>query len=359
MPIKNIAILGLGLIGGSIAKALKKADQQIAIAGFDKKDIVRQALEEKTIDIPLESFSDSLNSDLIFISLPLIDTIEVLRLLGPSLKKDQIITDVAGVKSILHQEWLAIDSDGLYIGGHPMTGKEMGGYTNSDPLLFENSVYIISDIFRDHKRVDDFVKIIRLLGARIKFLNPDLHDVIVSEVSHLPQLLAVSLINSVVTSKAGTSLLDYAAGGFRDMTRIASSSFDIWEAILRLNKDKISSALGSIIKELETMQIMLNNNSSNEIQNKFETARQFRDEIPKNTKGFLNQLHDIYVFVSDQPGVISKISTTLYEKNINIKDMELLKIREGTGGTFRLAFETMEDARRAEKLLLKLGFGIK
>jgi prephenate dehydrogenase len=96
-----------------------------------------------------------------------------------------------------------------------------------------------------------------------------------------------------------------------------------------------------------------------ELAERFESARFRRDEIPKNSKGFLTPLHDLFVFVSDEPGVISRISTALYEHNINIKDIELLKIREGTGGTFRLSFESKRDAQKAAQLLKNLGFTAK
>lgn len=143
------------------------------------------------------------------------------------------------------------------------------------------------------------------------------------------------------------------------MTRIASSAFDIWEPIVRQNKDKILSALTSFEEELHEMRILITENKLALLANRFESARVKRDEIPKNTKGMISQLYDVFVYVKDQPGEISKISTALFDNEINIKDMELLKIREGMGGTFRLAFSTKAEADNAKKVIESAGFSTK
>jgi prephenate dehydrogenase len=357
--IKNISIIGLGLIGGSIAKALKKTDLNITISAFDKDDILSAAIDERIIDKELSSINESINSDLIFLCLPVELSLEYLKDLSPKLKTGQVITDVSGVKGVFQKEWGKLNSKGIYIGGHPMTGKEIGGYKNSDPLLFENSVYILSDIYKDSKQIDSFVEIIKALGARITFLNPFLHDKVVANVSHLPQLLSVSLVNNSARKENGINFSDFAAGGFRDMTRIAASDFSIWEKVIQFNKEEILSAINKLKNELGTIESFIQKNEYDSLAEKFESSRIKRDEIPKDTKGFLTQLHDLFVFVRDEPGVISKISTALFNNNINIKDIELLKIREGTGGTFRLSFDSDQDVKRAGEIIRHEGFEIK
>ncbi|MBN1637458.1 MAG: prephenate dehydrogenase/arogenate dehydrogenase family protein, partial [Ignavibacteriales bacterium] len=243
----------------------------------------------------------------------------------------------------------------LYVGGHPMTGKEKGGYDNSDPLLFENSVYILSDNAQGNELATELIKVIELIGSRITFVEPQVHDEIVAFVSHLPQLLAISLVNATSKKTDDKNFIDFAAGGFYDMTRIASSDFNVWEPILKQNKEKILFAIKSLNNELKVISNYLNENDIKSIADKFETARNTRDEIPKNRKGFLNPLYDIFIFVPDEPGVISKISTALFNENINIKDIELLKIREGTGGTFRVAFDSEDDAEQAKNIMKEIG----
>lgn len=354
--IKKVTIIGLGLIGASIAKALKKSQLNIEISGIDKHEIAQTALKEGNIDNAIE-LNEINKSDFIFICTPLNSALEIMEDLAALVKKSTIITDVCGVKSILKQKWASLTSEGYYVGGHPMTGKESGGYSNSDPLLFENSVYILTNEIDNLPNKAEFIKLIESLGARIMILDADTHDSIVSKVSHLPQILSVSLINTV--SKEDGKVLDFAAGGFRDMTRIASSDFSVWEDIIDSNKEKILFEIDRFQSELNKMRVAIESMNSNELKHKFEIARKFRDEIPKNTKGFLTQLFDLFVFVTDEPGVISKISSALFEKNINIKDIELLKIREGTGGTFRISFESVEDAASAKIIIKQIGYEVK
>ncbi|MCL6099192.1 MAG: prephenate dehydrogenase/arogenate dehydrogenase family protein [Bacteroidetes bacterium] len=359
MEIKNISIIGLGLIGGSLAKALKNSSQKFFISGYDKSEVMAEALASGAIDKQLGNVNDALASDLIFLCLPVDASIQVFEQLSDKNRPDQIITDVCGVKSIFQEIWDKKKRNGFYFGGHPMTGKEKGGFENSDPLLFENCVYILNESVKSNPMSDQFTEIIHELGARIIFLNPKVHDIIVASVSHLPQLVSVSLINSASLKDSGLNFFDYAAGGFRDMTRIASSEFNIWEPIIRENQKNIIQAIENFISDLETMKKSIARGDFASIAAKFEGARVKRDEIPKSNKGFMNQIYDVFVFVKDEPGVISKISTALFENNINIKDIELLKIREGTGGTFRFAFESESDAKTARQIIEKIGYSTK
>ena len=143
MTINRISILGLGLIGGSFAKAIKHADKNIYISAFDKPEILKKAFQEKVIDEQLSNIDDALNSDLIVIALPIEKSLNIFRELSPRLKPNQVISDLCSVKGIFADEWKTMSSKGKYFGAHPMTGKEKSGYENSDLLLYENSVFII------------------------------------------------------------------------------------------------------------------------------------------------------------------------------------------------------------------------
>lgn len=358
MKIKSISILGLGLIGGSIAKSLKASDVTFKIFAYDKNDILDLALSQKVIDEKLNSIDEAIHSEIIFLCFPLDYSLQVFKELSPKLNSSNLLTDVCGVKNIFYEEWRIINSNGFFVGGHPMTGKEVNGFQNSDSLLFENSIYILTHEEKNYFAWEDFLEIIHRLGARINFLSPKIHDIVVASVSHLPQLIAVTLINSASLQNSDIHFYDYAAGGFRDMTRIASSSFDIWESVIKLNKEKILAAFDSFENEFQQMKNLIANGELNKLADKFESARMKRDEIPKNRKGMISQLYDLFVFVKDQPGEISKISTALYKQNINIKDMELLKIREGSGGTFRLSFSKLDEAKLAKKILEEKGFSV-
>jgi len=355
---RNISIIGLGLIGGSIAKAVKNAFPECAISAYDKPETLNLALSEKVIDVKLDSLEDALNSELIFIATPVNSAVEIFSRLVPKLKETNIITDVCGIKGAMNDIWNKSAAKGVYFGGHPMTGKEKGGYINSDPILFENAIYIISAESQKDDRLDSFVSLVKSFGARVMFLDPYEHDEVIAYVSHMPQLLSVALINTAGKSN-DINYMDFAGGGFRDMTRIASSKFDIWESVIQLNKEKIITAIDNLIDELDSVKREIKESNFDSLNNRFEDSRRHRDEIPLNSKGFLNPLIDVFVFVKDEPGVVSNISSTLFKNNINIKDIELLKIREGTGGTFRLSFESEEDALKARSVLTSIGFSIK
>jgi prephenate dehydrogenase len=359
LSLNRIAIVGLGLIGGSFAKALKHANPTIYISAYDKEEVINKALSEKIIDERL-TFSDQiLNSDIIFLALPIESSLEIFKFISPQLNEHQIISDLCSVKGIFIEEWKKLNSKGTYIGAHPMTGKEKSGYENSDALLFENSVFIVCTENGKNNLYDDYINLVKTSGARISLLDPHLHDKITSRVSHLPQLLSVLLVNHSAQKVDNNSFLDYAAGGFRDMTRIASSDFSIWESIIKYNKSEILDSIEIFEKQLTSFKDIIKADDYSEINNLFEDARQMRNEIPINTKGFIDPLFDITVFVKDQPGMISKISTILFENNINIKDIELLKIREGTGGNFKFYFDSESDAEKAKVLIEKVGFSTK
>jgi prephenate dehydrogenase len=356
LSLNNIAIIGLGLIGGSFAKALKHANPTIHISAFDREEVLNLALTEKVIDEKL-TFSDQiLNSDIIFLALPIESSLEIFKNISPQLNENQIISDLCSVKGIFIDTWKTLSSKGTYIGAHPMTGKEKSGYENSDALLFENSVFIVCTENGKSKLFDEYINLVKSSGARISLLDAKLHDKITSEVSHLPQLLSVLLINHSSQKKDEHSFLDFAAGGFRDMTRIAASDFGIWESIIKYNKTEILDSIGKFEKQLSSIKDIIKKDDYSDLNKMFDDARQLRNEIPINTKGFIDPLYDITVFVKDQPGMISKISTILFENNINIKDIELLKIREGTGGNFKFYFDSESDAEKAKVLIEKIGF---
>ncbi|MGE5497687.1 MAG: prephenate dehydrogenase/arogenate dehydrogenase family protein [Syntrophothermus sp.] len=354
----NISIIGLGLIGGSIARSLKKNGTGFTVNAFDYKETLDLALEQHVIDSALSSPAESVKSDFIFLCLPVNSSLEIFRELIPLLNENTIITDVCGVKGEFQNIWDSLHKNGIYIGGHPMTGKEKGGYLNSDPLLFENAVYILTDTNSDVQIKQDFFSVIQTLGARIVQLDPYLHDKVVANVSHLPQLLSVALVNAAAKGSDIINNLDFAAGGFRDMTRIASSSFNIWEPVLHFNRDEILFALENFENEMQSIKSLLAGERFNEIEDYFNRAGISRDCIPKDTKGFISPLFHISVYVKDQPGMISEISTALYHAQINIKDIELLKIREGSGATFRFAFDNETDSITAKSIIINLGFEV-
>jgi prephenate dehydrogenase len=356
--IKEISILGLGLIGGSIARGIRKNRPEIRINAFDKSEILDAASDYKLYDARLENVEDAAQSDIIFLCMPPLYSVGALERLAPILKQDAIITDVCSVKGLFEDKWKSLQSNGIYAGGHPMTGKEKSGFEHSDEYLFENSTYVISTTVKDSDKVIPLIDLIESFGARIRLLNPYLHDKIVADVSHVPQLLAVALVNTAAVEVNGINYLDFAAGGFRDMTRIASSDYKLWDQVVKANKKEILPALDRIQKTINLIKHSIHNKRYDELGEYFENARKKRDEIPKNTKGLINPLFDIYVGAKDEPGVLYKMTEVIHKAKVNIRDIELLKVREGTGGTFRLSFSSEPEAQQAIAALKKKGYEV-
>jgi len=320
--------------------------------------VLDAAANEDLFDHRLESIEASAESDIIFLCLPAILSSIALETLGPIVKKDCIITDVCGVKGLFEDKWKNMQSKGIYVGGHPMAGKEKSGFENSDALLFENCIYIISTSVKDSDKVIPLIELIESFGARIRLLNPYLHDKIVAEVSHMPQLLAVALVNTAATETNGINYLDFAAGGFRDMTRIASGNYHQWDNIIKANKKEILPALDKIQKTINLIKHSIHNKRYDELEQYFEKAKKIRDSIPKSARGLINPMHDIFIYAKDETGELHKITGILLKHKLDIRDIELLKVREGTGGNFRLSFGSEQEALDAKNALRKAGYEV-
>ena len=184
------------------------------------------------------------------------------------------------------------------------------------------------------------------------------HDSTIAALSHLPQLAAVALMNTVGNKhRTASKRLALGAGGFRDMTRIASSPYTFWDDILKLNRQEIRKALKLYIKVLSSYERSLSSRSAT-LKNEFQSSQRLRSSIPRSMKGFLSPLVDISVYVDDKPGQLARLTATLAKAKINIKDLELLKVREHRGGTFRLSLDNQRIAEQAKRVLRRAGFEV-
>lgn len=238
-----------------------------------------------------------------------------------------------------------------------MAGSEKTGLDHIDPFLFENAIYVLTNHSASDDLVKKYVGIIEIIGASVLFLTPAEHDEIAAVVSHLPQMLAVTLMNyAAKRNNNNPAYLKLAAGGFRDMTRIASSPFDVWADICKTNAENIEFAIEQLMTDLSASKNLLTENR--QLQSFFETAARNRLSIPKDSRGFLRPQFDISVIIEDKPGMIASIAAILADEEINIKDIEILKMREGDAGTMRLAFQNETDREAALKLLAQKSFEV-
>ena len=360
VALPRIAIIGVGVIGGSLGLAIKKHFPNIRIVGFDRRDVLRKALKRGAIDEAAPDLGAAVSeSDIVFLATP----VSAIQALLPKVAKyayaRTLVTDVGSVKRSIIREAEKFFPAGNFLGGHPMAGIELSGVDAAHPLLFENAVYVLTPTKSNAPgTVRQFADFLKELGARVVILDPKTHDEVASAVSHLPQLTAVALTNVAGREhQSSRKHLRLAAGGFRDLTRIASSRPEMWKDILEFNKDEIDKSLGLLIRELVRYRAFVRRGGK-DLPGRFRSARHIRDSIPKSMKGFLHPLAELFVFVNDRPGMMAKMTSVLAKATINIKDIELVKIREGRGGTFRLAFDSREIALRAAAILKRVGFEI-
>ena len=358
--INTVSIIGLGLIGGSMGRAWRRSRPDLNIVAFDTPEVLETALAEEVIDAGAASAKHAASAaDLVVIATPLSAIPAILAEIADALRPGTIVTDTGSVKkAIADVARETIPDHSFFIGGHPMAGLERRGFEAADDLLFENASYVLcpSDTSMQHIEKDsDFVTIIKSLGARILVMDPSEHDHVAAAISHVPQLLSVALVNSAGIS-SDSMARNLAAGGFRDMTRIASSPFPMWQDILAANHGPILDKLAALSSRIQQLRNRLIEEDYEALEEIFKEAEQARALISSDTKGFLSPLADLFVRVMDRPGELKQITATLFDNNINIKDLELLKLREGTGGTFRISFENDADASRAAEILNSVGY---
>jgi len=352
----TVAIIGLGLIGGSLGLALASSPEVRQIRGYDcDPETVRLALEMGAIDTAGSLPEVAAEADWVFICTPLNQMAAVLGAIAPVLKPGCVVTDVGSTKEQVMRCYADLPPGVYGIGGHPMAGSEKRGITAADRYLFENAVYVLTPAAETPPAtVAATVDLIKQTGARVKLMSPAEHDRVVSLISHLPHVLAVALVNLVAGQEEAQAL---AAGGFRDITRIASGSPELWEDILLSNREHISQGLQSLIGELEQLRTALADNQPAAVRSCLESACALRETFPARRRGLIPEFQEVLAIVPDRPGIIGQIGNWLGGHQINIVDIEILRVREGDGGTIRLGVPSREDAVRAVEVLQ--GEGIK
>jgi prephenate dehydrogenase len=284
--ISRATILGTGLIGGSFALALRKYATDLHISGWDRPEIVNQARSRNVID---EVFSGDLASalraaDLIFIALPIGVTLDLLPEIARAAPKDALVTDACSTKLRIAQsaaENFSSPSTALFLGGHPMAGREVAGIAQADADLFRNAPYALiadSSVTADSapaerdSRVSAFLKLLEKIGARPLWLGAQQHDYAVGMVSHLPQLAAVALGSFLYDHLDENGLPITVAGpGLRDSLRLAGSPYSTWRDIVLTNREVLSAALDLFARRLDDLRERL---SSRELEADFDAANE-------------------------------------------------------------------------------------
>lgn len=356
---RKITILGLGLMGGSLGTALVR--KGYLVSGWDREpEVVTEAFRIGAINqLPHDLKSAMDDAGVVFVATPVTSIAKVIAECGDVVAPGTIFTDLGSIKEQVIREVRQILPAGCYfVPGHPMTGSEKHGIAGADPFLFENAAYIVIDDPLNPAEVFETVKdLVKATGAHVMTLTASEHDRIVGMVSHLPHLVAAILAKAAgMAEEAHPGTLALAAGGFRDTTRIAMGSPELWEDIIRGNRAKVLEALHLFQNELHLMQQILEADDPEMLRSFLTRARETRLQIPAKNKGFLTLLHEMVVTIEDRPGAIEEVLRFLSQESINIKDIEILRVREGEGGTLRLALEDSRAVDEAVRVLAVHGF---
>lgn len=353
----NIGIVGIGFLGGSLIKSLSKLEEVNKIVACDKsEESLKQALSDGTIsEYTLEIDEKFANCDIVFICTPVSLISEYAEKLSKVVKKDCIITDTGSTKKSILEKSKTLDIE--FIGGHPMIGSERSGYATSKELLFENSYYIITKSDKNKQEsIEKLKSLILKINAIPIIIDADKHDYITATISHVPHIIASSLVRLVKNlDDEKETMKTLAAGGFKDITRIASSDPIMWENICRENKDeilKILSNLENIIMDFKT-----NIENSDETYNFFDTSKKYRDSfISKEIDG--NTMPELNVCIKDENGSIAKVVNVLSDNNIGIKNIEVLNNRENNYGALKVVVKNYEEQELGYNVLKAQGYEI-
>ena len=352
-------IIGLGLIGGSIAKAIRRKYPDVRIIAYNRRqDVLKTALEEDIISegVPFVSVDFS-ECDIIFLCTPVVTSLSYLDTLKEIMKEGAILTDVGSVKTQIHEEILKKGMQDRFIGGHPMTGSEKTGYAHSDALLLENTYYLLTpgeDV--PIGQVGEFQEFIANLGALPLILSYEEHDIITACVSHLPHIISASLVNMVHDLDGPEHLMKtIAAGGFKDITRISSSSPVMWQEICLANRADILKVLDVYIQQLMAYRASIDTRNATSLLKIFSDCKEYRDSFSDESAGGIKKEFRIYCDIADEKGSIAKVAASLADNDISIKNIGILHNREFEQGVLKILLYDEDSRVRAAEVLREAG----
>ena len=282
----KVAIIGVGLIGGSLAIILRENGIAKNIVGIGRG--IKNLETAKKLGV-VDSYTQDVregvkDADLVVVAIPVANITRVIKEALPSFKKGVILTDVGSVKKIIVDEIEKILPDTIhFVGGHPIAGTENAGVEAAFPALFQNRRCILTPTRKTNKAALEKVKKLwEIAGSEVIVMDAEKHDKILAAVSHLPHIVAYSLVNTVSSiNDFNESLVKYSAGGFKDFTRIASSPSEMWRDICLLNKDAILDVVRRFQNTLKGMEEMIKNSDGDGLQKEFEKAKAVRDGLKK------------------------------------------------------------------------------
>ena len=370
MKQKKIGFIGLGLIGGSIAKAIRRYYPDYEIVAFDKnRETLALATQESIINVACTSIDDNFRGcNYIFLCAPVAFNTAYLKQMMPYLHDDMILTapvkqtdsfnDGKSGDSVILSPRAYEMTEGLALHIVPIAGtagSEKSGFANSKPILIENAYFVLTPSAKvAKKKVDAYASFVESLRALPIVLDYHEHDIVTGTISHLPHIIAASLVNFVRDTDTKDELMKtLAAGGFKDITRIASSSPTMWEHICAQNQSNISQILGNYIETLNEAKKLVDAGDSQGIYDMFDHSRNYRNSMPNGSAGPIKRAFEIYCDIPDEAGVIATIATILASNALSIKNIGIVHNREFEEGVLRIEFYDSISCEKAVALLQK------
>ncbi len=352
---RNVFVIGLGLIGGSVALALQKAPHT-KVFGYDYHEQTRELAS--TLQVVHEVVEDpaefAKEADVIIFGTPVNITLEFMEQLKTwELKKSVIITDTGSTKVQIMEKARELRELGItFIGGHPMAGSHKSGITAAKPYLLENAYYMLTpNEGEEIEKLATLDSLLKFTLGKMVVVDAKAHDHMTAVVSHFPHIIAASLVHQLNTEKKSYPMTSsLAAGGFRDITRIASSNPALWRDITLQNRKELVGQLDTWLNEMGRVRDILDVGDAEAVESYFSEARDVRDSLPI-ANGALYMPYDLYVDIPDYPGVISEVTGYLAEDNISITNIRIVETRVDVFGILVISFQTNEDRERAAKCI--------
>ncbi|GAA6134322.1 bifunctional prephenate dehydrogenase/3-phosphoshikimate 1-carboxyvinyltransferase [Oceaniserpentilla sp. 4NH20-0058] len=336
--INTVAVVGLGLIGGSWIKALRQTYPDWHVIGFDRnQDSMVKAHSLGIID-SYEGSVDNVvkNADLVILSVPILACREILSLIRPYLKPDAILTDVGSVKGCVADDIRAVfgQDQANFVLGHPIAGSEKSGIQAANESLFQNHKVIITPLPSTSLSAVEFISSLwEVVGAKVEIMDVAHHDEVLAATSHLPHLLAYSLVDTLAHNHENKEIFNYAAGGFRDFTRIAASSPKMWHDIFTANKTAVLDALDLFAHDLSQLREAVANSDSTTMMGVFTRAKVARDHFSKilARRAYVEPMKNQQInYIANPGGCVTGTFRVPGDKSISHRSIMLGSLANGT-----------------------------
>ena len=377
----RITFVGFGLLASSVAAAIKQAKLPTVVRAVSSPATLARAKELGLADecFGYDEITDwAPGSDMILLCAPILHilhTIENLAQMDLSALSSQpkiLVSDIGSTKVEICKAGAKLPKPFVFVGSHPMAGSEKRTLEYNDPSIFENAYWFVCPPEgveeADYKSLLDLISFV---GANAVVFPPEHHDRTMAWVSHMPQMLASTLAASMPERLVKPSYQHYAGRAFRDMTRIAASGWNMWHDIAVTNREQTVLALREVregldktIKAMDHLQVVSDgkpaaDDRAGELESVFKAGNEGRASLFEKGRNAAAAFSEITVPLKDVPGALLQVLSPLAQNNLNIRDIELMKVRENIAGTLLLAFKTPEEARRAVQILKLLGYDVK